>query len=394
MMRSLDKARNIARPAIGRSAAKRVLPLRRALGLSTLAVASLGLAAAAPAQVPPPSPPTPWQAPATTVTEATEVSFRNGDTVLSGTLYAPRGEKGSPAIVVTHGASSATRDLALYRHLIDMLPPLGIAVFVYDRRGSGKSGGDLKASDYTLLADDAIAAQRAIASDARVDPDRIGFWGLSQGGWLALLAASRNPRAAFAISVSAPMTPPDIQMNFATANILRIKGYPPSEVDILLRARHAVDAHLRGQMSAADAQKALDAAVARPWFPLVYMSPRLGDPKTSRWLKEMSHDPVGTLEAVKVPALLIFGAVDPWIPVATSLRRIDDISRGRANIETVVVPGADHAMMTSASPATQMDPASFPAQAPEAPAYFATLAAWLAEQGLTRGEPRDPAHAR
>lgn len=31
------------------------------------------------------------------------------------------------------------RELPLYQHLKEMLPALGIAVFIYDRRGSGKS---------------------------------------------------------------------------------------------------------------------------------------------------------------------------------------------------------------------------------------------------------------
>jgi hypothetical protein len=44
---------------------------------------------------------------------------------------------------------------------------------------------------------------------------RIGYWGISQGGWLALAAGAIDPKAAFVISVSAPMTTADVQMNFA-----------------------------------------------------------------------------------------------------------------------------------------------------------------------------------
>jgi dipeptidyl aminopeptidase/acylaminoacyl peptidase len=155
-----------------------------------------------------------------------ERTFQNSGVTLSGTLYAPKVQGRIPAVIALHAASSPTRDNPLYAHLREMLPPLKIAVFVFDRRGSGKSGGKLEDSDYSVLADDGIAAQRMLMQDPRIDPRRVGFWGLSQGGWLSLLAASRSPDAAFAISISAPLTTPDVQMNFAVANILRIKGYP------------------------------------------------------------------------------------------------------------------------------------------------------------------------
>jgi dipeptidyl aminopeptidase/acylaminoacyl peptidase len=138
-----------------------------------------------------------------------EKTFENGPTKLSGTLYLARGSKPQSAIVVTHAAAAPLRDLPLYQHLKEMLPALGIAVFIYDRRGSGKSGGDLQASDYALLADDAIAAVRMLKAHTRIDSRRVGIWGLSQGGWLALLAASRSSEPAFIISVSAPLVSPD-----------------------------------------------------------------------------------------------------------------------------------------------------------------------------------------
>lgn len=355
--------------------------MRTGLGrrLALLSVAGLCLVAA-PAFAQSPAP-VAWQAPASVEIEAREVSFANGPTTLSGTLYMPRGGARLPAVVVTHAASEPTRDLPLYRHLCEMLPTLGVAVFVYDRRGSGKSGGDLQQSDYELLADDAIAAQAMLARDPRIDARKIGFWGLSQGGWLSLLAASRSPQTAFAISISAPMTTPDVQMNFATENVLRIKGYPQADIDQMLATRRAVDGYLRGQVDRASAQAALDAAVQKPWFELIYMGKTLVEPAKSRWLKEMSHDPMKTLERVEAPALIIYGAADPWVPAAVSMQRL--AAAKRPNIETAVIAGADHAMMLSIDPKTQVDP-KFHGLAPESPAYLGLLASWLTRQGVVR----------
>ena len=121
--------------------------------------------------------PVPWSAPASVNVVAEEKTFENGPIKLSGTLYLARGRKPQAAIVVTHAAAAPLRDLPLYQHLREMLPALGIAVFIYDRRGSGKSGGDLQTSDYALLADDAIAAVRMLKADTRIDSRRVGTWG-------------------------------------------------------------------------------------------------------------------------------------------------------------------------------------------------------------------------
>ena len=69
---------------------------------------------------------------------------------------------------------------------------------------------------------------------SRIDPTKIGFGGLSQGGWLAVLAAGRSLDAAFAISVSAPLVTADEQMQFATSNLLAIRGYSQQDIQEML----------------------------------------------------------------------------------------------------------------------------------------------------------------
>jgi len=325
-----------------------------------------------------------WSAPSRPVVDAEERIFQSGAVTLSGTLYAPRMERPVPAVVAFHAASSPTRENPLYAHLIDMLPPLGIAVFVFDRRGSGKSGGTLENSDYATLADDGIAALSMLAQDRRIDPRRIGFWGLSQGGWLSLLAAARSPQAAFAISISAPMTTPDVQMNFAVANILRIKGFSRSDVDKAIATRTAVDDFLRGERDRASTQRILDAAATAPWFSHAYLEKSFRDPDQSGWAREMRHDPMAALDAVKQPAFLIYGSADPWVPVQTSLERLSASSARHPNVEVAVVAGADHAMSTTVSAADQIDPVLSARQAPQSAAYFGLLGAWLTRQGLGR----------
>jgi uncharacterized protein len=325
-----------------------------------------------------------WSARPTVSVEAQERSFQHGAVTLNGTLYVPKVDGRVPAVIVLHAASAPTRDFPLYRHVVEMLPPLGIAVFVFDRRGSGKSGGKLEDSDYNMLADDGIAAQRMLAADTSIDARKIGFWGLSQGGWLSLLAASRSSQAAFAVAISAPMTTPDVQMMFASANILRIKGFSQADIDRAVAARTAVDDFMRGKRDRASTQAIIDEAATQPWFQHVYMGKTFKDPDQSRWAKEMQHDPLATLEAVKQPALVIYGSGDPWVPVHASVQRLQASAARYPNIEVAVIAGADHAMATTTSAADQIDPVLSAKEAPDSAEYFGLLSAWLAKQGVAQ----------
>ncbi|WP_158628763.1 alpha/beta hydrolase family protein [Dyella choica] len=322
---------------------------------------------------------TPWHQDDPAKIATREISFVSHGTRLVGTLSYPERNGVLPAIVVTHAAEAPTRDFGLYRHLEQDLPRLGYATFVYDRRGSGASAGNLEDTDYQLLADDAVAAQKAIAGDSHVNPHAIGFWGLSQGGWLAVLAASRSPDAAFAVSVSAPLQTPAQQMAFAVSNILKTKGYDDDSIRKAIDTRYAVENYLRGKVSTADAQAALDKAKNQPWFADIFMGPTVsGHPEQSRWRKEMDYDPISPLAALKVPVLVLFGSDDPWVPVQDSLQGLANLKPSHPNIDVHVIAGADHMMMPP--PRTNpmaYDPKTLKAQAPATPAYFLTLADWL-----------------
>lgn len=325
-----------------------------------------------------------WSAAATTRVTSEDRTFDNASTRLAGTLTLPALDRKIPALIILHGASSPLRNEALYDHLKKMLPPMGIAVFAFDRRGTGNSGGDAQGNGFDLLADDGIAAARMLARDPRIDSSRIGFWGLSQGGWLSLLAASRYRPTAFAISVSAPMVTPDQQMNFAVANILRIKGYPQADIDLAIAARQAVDDFMRGKVDRPTAQARLDAITGKPWFEFTYLSKSFSAPDKSGWAKEIRHDPLVTIANVTAPTLIVYGSGDPWVPAELSMERLAGFMRKRHNFEAVVVEGADHAMMTTATTEQQVDPAYFQSQAPNSAEYFGRLAAWIQKQGLTK----------
>lgn len=228
--------------------------------------------------------------------------FRSGEVTLSGALHVPDANDLVGAVVVTHTASKPLRDAPLYDHVIQSLTSLGIAVLVYDRRGSGQSGGKLIGSEYAVLADDAVAATQMLKANPRIDPERIGVWGLSQGGWLSLLAASRSDDVRFVISIAAPLVPPDVQLLSRSESSLQINGHSESDIQQMRAARLAVDNYMRGHGHRGHAQKLVDSIKFKPWFDQLYLSETVGDRSTSRWRKEIEFDPLPALEKVRVSA--------------------------------------------------------------------------------------------
>jgi len=130
----------------------------------------------------------------------TEVgTFRNGSIEFSYAFDLPRGVAQPPVVVLGHGSGRVTADVLAEPARI--LVQQGFAVFRYDKRGTGDSGGTYSKAfaDITLLAGDMVAAVEFVRSDPRVDTDRIGLLGSSQAGWVIPETAVRSPHVAFAV---------------------------------------------------------------------------------------------------------------------------------------------------------------------------------------------------
>lgn len=120
-------------------------------------------------------------------------------TSLAGTLYIPPGEGPFPVILFHFGSNAWERANTPVSYPTNLYYQHNIALFVYDRRGLGQSGGTCCQSDITLLADDVIAGVAALSTINEVDRKKIGALGFSQGGWVVPNAAARTSQIAFTI---------------------------------------------------------------------------------------------------------------------------------------------------------------------------------------------------
>ena len=96
--------------------------------------------------------------------------------------------------MLLHGSGPESR-WGPNRFLADRLARAGVAALIYDKRGSGVSGGDWRKASFADLAEDALAGVRLLAARADIDPAKIGLLGYSQEGAIAPLAATRAPNA-------------------------------------------------------------------------------------------------------------------------------------------------------------------------------------------------------
>jgi dipeptidyl aminopeptidase/acylaminoacyl peptidase len=337
--------------------------------------------------------PSAWHAAATTDVTSQSVTFSNGDARLQGTLYVPRSGHPVPALVVYHGASEPLASTPIYRHLSEGLPQIGVAVLLFDRRGTGASTGKPDVA-YQVLSDDGVAGANAIRKLPMIDAARVGYWGISQGGWLATLAASHDPLAAFAIAVSAPLVSPELQMEFAMANRLHVLGYGQGDIDDMLAARRKLDGYFGGRNSRDAAVAALANIEKRPWYRQMYL-PRpesiTMDPAKSSWRGEMDIDSFAEVARVRIPMLFILGGEDPWIPVAPTVARLRELAPTHPPLQFAVVPRANHLMMEVAH--ERMDDADsdqIASEAPQSPAYFLLLGSWLEKTPVADALPEPP----
>ncbi|GAA2069986.1 alpha/beta hydrolase [Actinomadura alba] len=160
---------------------------------------------------------------------STDVSFPGfGGLTLHGTVLAPA-KAGTPrpgVVLVTGSGAGVPRD-----HLLTEATEFarqGVATLIYDKRSVGYS--NFRRS-YSELADDALGAVRALRARPGVDPAKVGVWGLSEGGWVAPLAASRSTEVAFVIVVGGNAMTPIRQQLWNETSSLRREGVSGSVID-------------------------------------------------------------------------------------------------------------------------------------------------------------------
>lgn len=133
--------------------------------------------------------------------ETRRLHFYSSGLRLAGVLYLPTSEppaEGWPALVFCHGFT-AVKELYL-PPLATAVAEAGLAVLTFDYRGFGESEGPPGRLIPDEQVEDARNAITFLQAQPDVDGDRIGLFGTSFGGGIAVGAAARDVRARLVIS--------------------------------------------------------------------------------------------------------------------------------------------------------------------------------------------------
>jgi dipeptidyl aminopeptidase/acylaminoacyl peptidase len=241
-----------------------------------------------------------------------ELTLRSGDVELAARLRLPGHGGPHPALVIAHGSGRTTRDD--YERLGADLATNGFALLTYDKRGVGDSGGEYfgvgpanAEEAFDLLAGDVLAGVDALAARSDIRADRIGVLGISQGGWIGPVAATRSDRVAFLVVLSGTTVPVGEEIYYS---------------------------ELTGERDGADLDDAaLSAALAS--FD--------GDP---------GHDPHAVLDAIDVPTLWILGSDDRSIPVPETVATLEELVAAGRPFTFHVLQGYGHGLRDPRTGAT------------------------------------------
>ena len=286
----------------------------------------------------------------------TPATFTSDATKLAGVLVEPAGppDPRRPLVVLVHGSEKTP---AIGGQLNYVFAAQGISVFAYDKRGTGASEGDYT-QNFELLADDAAAALGTARKMAAGRFGRAGFYGGSQGGWVAPLAATHSPADFVAVGfglVASPIDEDREQME-SEARAAGLGAPALAQVDRLSQATaRLVSSHFQeGYDGLARVKRELASA---PWAAtiegeysgdILRMSDadlrRVGRARFDNVELIWDYDAIAALKKVKVPLLWVLAGEDREAPIGGTREKLLSLIGAGQRIGLYLFPDTDHGM--------------------------------------------------
>ncbi|MCL3860598.1 S9 family peptidase [Actinotalea sp. K2] len=141
------------------------------------------------------------------------------EALISEPVGAPEGRA---AVVFVHGAGTGQYRDAFVDHG-HALASAGIVTMVPNKRLESYT---VRSRDYAAMANDYLRSVELLRDWPGVDPDRVGVYGESEGGWIVPVMAADNPSVSFSVLVATAVVPPRQQAAFAVDSYLRSTGVP------------------------------------------------------------------------------------------------------------------------------------------------------------------------
>lgn len=242
----------------------------------------------------------------------------------------------------------------------------GAVVLTHDKPGCGGSPGDWRDQTLADRASDSLAALEVLRQQPGVDPGRVGLLGISQGGWVSYLAASRAPQAVrHVVTISGPGVSAVEQERYRIS--CAVAGNAEALAWVDERARRLLAGEDPASISARQR-----AYADRPWYGLAcghYVPEML-----AFFARNAGFDPADVFPRVRCPVFAAFGGADTSVPVRRSVAVLNERLPGDPRHAVAVFPDVGHGLLPVP------DDKAIPYSERLAPGFLAMLTGWLASR--------------
>jgi fermentation-respiration switch protein FrsA (DUF1100 family) len=315
-----------------------------------------------------------------------EVTYTNkaaGNT-LAATLAIPNGKGPFPAVLLISGSGPNNRDESLLGHkpflvLSDYLTRKGIVVLRADKRGVGKSTGDLAKATTADFATDAEAGVAFLRTRPEVDPHKIGLIGHSEGGVVAPMAAVADPGVAFVVMMAGSGVPGDQIIPEQVRLIAEANGESKEKADQDAVAERETLTAVETEKDPKALEQLLGVKLAAEGMPDAQIAAQIKS-ATSPWFRFfLNYDPATALRKLTCPVLVLNGSLDLQVPPAQNLPPIRKAleESGNQHVEVDELPGLNHLFQTAktGSPSEYAD-----IEETMSPVALDKIATWILKQ--------------
>lgn len=276
------------------------------------------------------------------------VSFESARVTLSGELYLPAAEGLYPGVILIPGGGNNTeilRNTPVF--MAKRMANCGIAAMVYDKRGTGHSGGTYTISTFDHFINDAGEAIDFLAGHEEIHSEQVGALGFSQGGRLTPNIAVRNSTVSFIASVSGPIYSVAQTRFYAFKHSLERSQVSDSLREEILPVWEeyfqALDTNDKSRLRKLDDTIEEMSATMHSQLlpPLSHQIPQ------HPIFNSMGTDFTGELGKLNVPWYLLYGEDDHVVPVSESINQVKEKMKeaGHTEYQIELLDSANHMLV-------------------------------------------------
>ncbi|HEX3860636.1 MAG TPA: alpha/beta hydrolase [Stellaceae bacterium] len=311
----------------------------------------------------------------------------NNGVTLGATLETQKTPEGPapavPAMLLVQGSGPVDRDgnvpgtmeTDLQKQIAEALAEIGVVSLRYDKRGEYANKAELpedkdKIAEFLAwdnLVGDAVAAWRFLCDQPGVDRDRVGFFGHSEGGIVALAAAQELADAgetpAALILAATPGRPMGDVIHEQIERAMERKGVKPQNAERLLDAVDNIQEEIAETGEVPD-------AVPQPLKPLY--RPELAP----YWHSLLNLDPADLAKLFPGPVLIIEGTADKQVSARDDALNLDAAlsDRKEDDHDLLIVPRVTHELQQVNDPAHPSN------DGPIKPSIIKDISSWVSEK--------------